>query len=160
MELNTKINSHFENLRDHQLTDTYHYFIFPNFAVSVWADGFHFLRATPHATDPTQCVFDNWWYSPVPTDNCEQVRTINGPMDADSECEHDKFNYGDKSMGVLIDQDMGVTSGQQLGLRSRGFKGVYLSKQEHRIRRYHEVIDEYLEGKRPLDRQSMAEAAE
>jgi len=151
---------HFENLRDHQLTDTYHYFIFPNFAVSVWADGFHFLRARPHATDPTQSVFDNWWYAPVPKDNCEQVRTISGPLDADIECEHDVFNYGDKSMGLLIDQDMGVTSGQQLGLRSRGFSGVYLAKQEHRIRRYHEVIDEYLDGIRPLKGQPMADAAE
>lgn len=151
---------HFANLRDHQLTDTYHYFIFPNFAVSVWADGFHFLRATPHPTDPTKSVFDNWWYAPVPKDNCEQVRTILGPMDADVEVEPDRFNYGDKSMGLLIDQDIGVTGGQQLGLRSRGFKGVYLAKQEHRIRRYHEVIDDYIEGRRPHGGKPVAEAAE
>lgn len=151
---------HFENLRDHQLTDTYHYFLFPNFAVSLWADGFHFLRARPHPTDPTQCVFDNWWYAPVPKDNCEQVRTILGPMDADAECEHDVFNYGEKSLGLLIDQDMGVTTGQQLGFRSRGYVGVYLPKQEHRIRRYHEVIDEYIEGKRPIRGKASAIAAE
>ena len=44
---------------------------------------------------------------------------------------------------------MGVTAGQQLGFRSRGFNGVYLSGQERRIRRYHEVIDDYIEGVRP-----------
>ena len=141
--------THFDNLRDHQLTDTYHYYIFPNFSVSVWAEGFHFLRSRPHPTDPTKCVFDNWWYSPVPKDNCEQVRTIGGLRDADFEVEHEVFEYGEKSMGQLIDQDMGVTKGQQLGFRSRGFKGVYLSHQEFRIRRYHELIDDYIEGRRP-----------
>ncbi|MBT6584167.1 MAG: hypothetical protein HON77_07655, partial [Gammaproteobacteria bacterium] len=35
------------------------------------------------------------------------------------------------------------------GFRSRGFKGVYLSNQEKRIRRYHELIDDYIEGREP-----------
>lgn len=151
---------HFNNLRDHQLTDVYHYFLFPNFAVSVWSDGFHFLRARPHPTDPTKSVFDNWWYAPVPKDNCEQVRTINGMMDADDALEHDVFDYGEKSMTQVMDQDMGVTKGQQLGFRSHGFKGVYLSEQEHRIRRYHELIDEYIEGERPTKGKPTAIAAE
>jgi hypothetical protein len=43
-----------------------------------------------------------------------------------------------------MDQDLSITTGQQLGFRSRGFSGVYLSGQEARVRRYHEVLDEYL----------------
>jgi len=141
--------THFDNLKDHQLTDVYHYTIFPNFAVSVWADSFHFLRARPHPTDPTKCVFDNWYYAPAPEGLETDVLTINGPVARDAEIEHDVFEYGEKSLSPLIDQDMGVTLGQQLGLRSRAFKGVYLSHQEWRIRRYHEVIDEYIDGIRP-----------
>jgi hypothetical protein len=38
---------------------------------------------------------------------------------------------------------------QQTGFRSRGFKGVYLANQESRVRRYHELIDDYIEGRRP-----------
>ena len=38
---------------------------------------------------------------------------------------------------------------QQTGFRSRGFKGVYLANQENRVRRYHELIDDYIEGRRP-----------
>jgi len=38
---------------------------------------------------------------------------------------------------------------QQKGFRSRGFKGVYLSNQENRVRRYHELIDDYIEGRLP-----------
>ena len=51
--------THYDNLYDEQLTDAFHYTLFPNFAVSLWADGFHFLRARPHPTDPEKCVFDN-----------------------------------------------------------------------------------------------------
>ncbi len=139
--------NHFDNLRDHQLTDVYHYFLFPNFAVSLWATGFHFLRARPHPTDPTQSVFDHWWYSPVPIDLETPIYTPNGVFKAGDDVEHEVFNYGEQSLGMLIDQDMGVTTGQQLGFRSRAYTGVYLSGQEARIRRYHEVIDEYIEGK-------------
>jgi hypothetical protein len=38
---------------------------------------------------------------------------------------------------------------QQRGFRSRGFDGVYLSRQETRVRRYHELIDDYIAGKLP-----------
>ncbi len=52
-------------------------------------------------------------------------------------------------MGLGIDQDLSIVTGQQLGFRSRGFEGAYLAGQEARIRRYHEVLDEYLQGVRP-----------
>jgi hypothetical protein len=92
-------------------------------------------------------VFDHWWYSPVPIDLETPIYTPNGVFKAGDDVEHEVFNYGEQSLGMLIDQDMGVTTGQQLGFRSRAYKGVYLSGQEARIRRYHEVIDEYIEGK-------------
>ncbi len=152
--------TYFDDLRDHQLTDTYHYFVFPNFAVSVWAEGFHFLRARPHPTDPEKCVFDNWWYAPAPEGVTTPVNTAAGPVERDAEVEHEVFNFGEKSLGEPIDQDMAVTPGQQLGFRSRAYKGVYLAKQEHRIRRFHEVIDEYIEGKRPAPKRVQAVAAE
>jgi len=36
---------------------------------------------------------------------------------------------------------------QQRGVRSRGFTGAYLSGQEKRISRYHERIDDYIDGR-------------
>ena len=78
----------------------------------------------------------------------------------DAEIEHDVFDYGEKSLGMVMDQDMGLTTGQQLGFRSRGYKGAYLARQEHRIRRYHEIIDEYIEGKRPGPHKNQKQAAE
>ena len=65
---------------------------------------------------------------------------------------HEILQYGDKSVGLAMDQDLSITTGQHLGFRSRGYEGVYLSGQEARVRRYHEVIDEYLQGVRPHGR--------
>ena len=60
------------------------------------------------------------------------------------------LEYGsDVSIGPGIEDDVRVFVTQQRGFRSRGFKGVYLSNQEKRIRRYHELIDDYIEGKEP-----------
>lgn len=135
---------HYDNLRDEQLTDFYHYTLFPNFAVSITADGFHFLRSRPHATDPEQCYLDNWFYGVPPQDNSAPVMTPAGPVAADAECVHEKIDYLEKSVGLGIDQDLSITTGQQLGFRSRGFKDVYLAGQESRVRHFHEMIDRCL----------------
>ena len=140
--------SHYAKIPDEQFTDAFHYTLFPNFAVSVWADGFHFLRARPHPTDPEQCIFDNWWYASQPGSETAPVSTMVGMVDRDADVEHKVFEVGEESMGMTIDQDIAVFTQQQKGFRSRGFKGVYLSNQEGRVRRYHELIDDYIEGRR------------
>jgi len=141
--------THYEKVPLEQLTDAFHYTLFPNFAVSVWADGFHFLRARPHPRDPERCVFDNWWYASQPKLETCQVGTMVGMFERDAETEHEVFEYGERSMGLTIDQDMTVFVEQQKGFRSRGFTGGYLSNQESRVRRYHELINDYIEGRRP-----------
>ena len=59
------------------------------------------------------------------------------------------LTFGEDSIGLAIAEDVAVFVTQQRGVRARGFKGVYLSAQETRIRRYHEMIDDYIEGTRP-----------
>jgi phenylpropionate dioxygenase-like ring-hydroxylating dioxygenase large terminal subunit len=140
--------THYEKVPDEQLTDAFHYTLFPNFAVSLWSDGFHFLRARPHPTDPEQCVFDNWWYSSPASLEPNAVTSGLGGANSE-EAELEVFDYGEGWIGPGIDQDVEVFVKQQRGFRSRGFKGVYLSKQESRIRRYHELIDDYIEGHPP-----------
>ena len=109
-----------------------------NFAVSLWADGFH--CGTPHPTDPEQCLFDNWWYA--------------SPASVAAELDDDQRNrIPDRGwirgrrrqmvdlwrglIGPAIEDDVAVFITQQRGVRSRGFKGAYLSGQEKRISRYH-----------------------
>ncbi|MDG2045640.1 MAG: aromatic ring-hydroxylating dioxygenase subunit alpha [Halioglobus sp.] len=139
---------YFENLNDSQLTDAYHYTLFPNFAVSLWVDGFHFLRARPHPTDPEQCLFDNWWYAPDPEGVSSPVRTTAGLVERGAAVDHEEFEAGTQTMGLTIDQDMSIFPGQQLSMRSRGYRGSYLGGQETRVSRLHELIDDYIEGKR------------
>ena len=137
--------THYKNLRDEQLTDAFHYTLFPNFAVSLWADGFHFLRAKPHPTDPEKCVFDNWWYSSNPEKEIAPVRTTIGISKRGEYADRDFFELGEKSLGQTIDQDTAVFILQQHGLRSRGFNRAYFAGQEKRIRRFHEMIESYFE---------------
>jgi len=142
--------SHYAKIPDAQLTDAFHYTLFPNFAVSVWADGFHFLRARPHRRDPEQCVFDNWWYASVPEGDLRPVNTMLGPVERDAEVVHTVVDYPNHQMGKTINEDIAVFVQQQKGFGSRGFKGVYLARQEERIRRYHELIDDYIHDRRPV----------
>lgn len=138
--------THYKNLRDQQFTDVQHYTLFPNFAVSVWTDGFHFLRARPHPTDPEKCLFDHFWYASQPNKETAPVRTTKGILDRSQYAEREFFNYGEESMGQTIDQDGAIFVLQQQGLRSRGFKGAYYSNQESRVHRFHELIDDYFNG--------------
>ncbi|MEM7218639.1 MAG: aromatic ring-hydroxylating dioxygenase subunit alpha [Pseudomonadota bacterium] len=137
---------HYARVPDQQLTDAFHYTLFPNFAVSLWSDGFHFLRARPHPTDPQQCLFDNWFYaSPGALET-----GLENNHGEEHEVEHRMLAFGgEESIGPAIEDDVRVFVTQQRGFRSRGFKGVYLAKQETRIRRYHELIDDYIEGRLP-----------
>jgi len=140
--------THYDKVPDEQLTDAFHYTLFPNFAVSIWSDGFHFLRARPHPTDPEQCVFDNWWYTSQAASDPNAV-SMGATAGGGVGVEHKVMDYGEGWIGPAIDQDVEVFVKQQKGFRSRGFKGVYLSKQESRIRRYHEIIDDYIDGNPP-----------
>ncbi len=138
--------THYDKIPDEQFTDAFHYTLFPNFAVSLWSDGFHFLRARPHRDDPQQCLFDNWWYaSPAAMES--GFENNHGGAD---EVERTLLEFGDvASIGRGIEEDVRVFVTQQRGFRSRGFQGVYLSQQEMRIRRYHELIDDYIAGRLP-----------
>ncbi len=138
---------HYSNVPNEQLTDAFHYTLFPNFAVSVWADGFHFLRARPHHNDPEQCLFDNWWYS-SPAAIAHKEWVLGTQLEEGPEAEVTMIDHTTESIGPAIEDDLRVFLTQQTGFRSRGYKGVYLSDQEKRIRRYHELIDDYIEGRR------------
>ena len=138
---------HYDSLVDHQLTDSHHYNLFPNCSVTFAADGVLLQRMRPHATDPNKCVFDHWYYgfTPAATEGVLDVATnirIDGK--AGGEVEHEVFDYGDRPMGLIPDQDISITTGQQLGMRSRAFTQPVLSGQEARVAWFHKKIDSYI----------------
>ena len=72
-----------------------------------------------------------------------------GGLKDDREAELVMIDYRSEPIGPGIQEDMGVFLSQQRGFRSRGFRGAYLSAQEKRVRRYHELIDDYIEDRLP-----------
>ena len=140
----------FSRYVDGQLTDHYHYTVFPNLALSMKPDGCIFLRALPHPSDPEKCFFDCWYFTLFPEDSDEYVAaSMAAEVSKDADVPHQRGKLGDVFLGGGIDEDAGVFLAQQKGLRSRGFRGATLARQERRVAWYHQVIDGYLDGSRP-----------
>ena len=123
----------YSQLNDDQLTDDYHYLIFPNLSLNVHADDFWVFRQRPHPTDPDKMYYDIWTYELVPEGAPWPERA-----------KHQAFKHGDKSIGLVLDQDASNLPHVQAGMNSRGFRGLWIGTQELRIRHFHKVIDDYL----------------
>jgi phenylpropionate dioxygenase-like ring-hydroxylating dioxygenase large terminal subunit len=125
----------YSRLNDDQLTDDYHYLIFPNVTLNVHADDLMLFRQRPHPTDPNRMLYDVWTFELVP-DGEEPPRRP----------RHQTFRHGDKSIGLVLDQDAQNLPGVQAGMNSDAFKGLWIGSQELRIRHFHKVIDDYVYG--------------
>lgn len=135
----------YSRFHDDQLTDHYHYTIFPNISFSLKPDGCIWLRADPHPTDPERCVFDMWYFTWFPDGKTEYFSyTMAETVDMTKPVEHRRGKVGEFSCGPAIDQDVAIWSSQQRGLRSRGYSGGHLSGQESRVRFFHDTIDRWL----------------
>ena len=141
---------HFETLMDDELTDYFHHTLFPNVTLTATPDGLHFYRTEPDRDDPEWCTFDYWYMVPRQAGQTE-VPTLYG-MRPCAEAEHEVVVFGetksDHLLGDFLEQDLSVAVTQQRGFRSRAYADAYLSGQESRIRRFHEVLNDYLEGRR------------
>ncbi|MDE2404858.1 MAG: aromatic ring-hydroxylating dioxygenase subunit alpha [Sphingomonadales bacterium] len=141
---------HFEKLSDEELTDQFHHTCFPNFTITGTPEGLHVFRTEPDPEDPNWSTFDYWYLSPEIEGQAE-VPTLYG-MRPWVEAEHETALFGlaeaKIAQGDFLSQDLAVAVSQQQGLRSRGHDDAYLSEQETRIRRFHEVINDYIEGRR------------
>src|SRR5690606_35508690 len=54
--------SQYANLTDDQLSDYYHYTLFPNMSFTMAAEAYQILRPMLHPTDPEKCLFDHWYF--------------------------------------------------------------------------------------------------
>ena len=61
---------------------------------------------------------------------------------ADAPYEFVKF--GQKSLGRTADQDLSIAAAQQKGLASAGFRQFNMCRQERRVQRFHEVLNDYV----------------
>ncbi len=135
----------FSSYSDEQLTDNYHYTVFPNISFSMKPDGCIWLRATPHPTDPQKSFFDMWYLTLFPAGVSEYWSNSMGDwVSLDHVVEHEVGVAGEVSCGPGIDQDVAIWQTQQQGLRSRGYRDDYLPWQERRVRYFHDTIDRHL----------------
>jgi phenylpropionate dioxygenase-like ring-hydroxylating dioxygenase large terminal subunit len=135
----------YANLTDDQLSDYYHYTLFPNMSFTMAAESYQILRPMPHPTDPEKCLFDHWYFV-RPAKGETEVGTPLGMLPLNPG-PHEVFKHGEQSMGFVADQDLSVAIAQQRGFHSRGYSDSYLADQESRVRRYHEVINDYIAGR-------------
>ncbi len=135
----------FSTYHDAQLTDHWHFTIFPNLSFSLKPDGNIWLRARPHETDPEKCYFDMWYMTLFPKGTTQYYSQSMGEMvDLTVPAPHLQGKWGDVSMGPGIDQDVSVWEVQQRGLHSRGYRRDYLSGQEDRVRYFHENLARWM----------------
>lgn len=123
----------YSELNDDQLTDDYHYLIFPNITLNVHADDLMLFRQRPHPTDPDKMFFD-----------LQNFRLLKKDEERPQRPQHRQFRHGEKSLGLVLDQDAYNLPGVQAGMHSAGFQGLWLGDQELRIRHFHKVIDDYV----------------
>ena len=128
----------FSELNDDQLTDDYHYMIFPNVTLNTHADDLMLFRQRPHPEDPDKMFYDIWVFELPDGEKDDPAVEYRRPR-------HQHFKHGDKSIGLVLDQDAFNLPNVQRGMHSAGFPGLFLGKQELRIRHFHHVIDQYLE---------------
>jgi hypothetical protein len=128
--------------------------IFPNIAFGASADSFSVFRWLPHPDDPEKCFFDMWSMAyPVEGESEFVNRTALNPI-AIEEAEFDfrEYNNGEGVQDLsdqVVYQDWQLNAGQKSGWRSRGYQEPYLAAQETRVRRFHEILNDYLAGNPP-----------
>ena len=143
---------HYEHMNDEELTDSPHTVVFPNVTLSFLPDNLLFFRTEPHPDDPNKCTFDLWLMA-YPVAGHTEVESIMAGVRPFEEAELEIRDFDD-GRGVpeirdqIVYQDMQLAEGMQRGLRSQGYVDAYLAGQETRVRFFHEVLNDYLEGRR------------
>ncbi|MCG8588585.1 MAG: aromatic ring-hydroxylating dioxygenase subunit alpha [Proteobacteria bacterium] len=122
------------DLNDDQLSDDYHYTIFPNISLNILGDELWIFRHWPHPSDPDRMTFDFQIYRPVPEG---QARP---PRPETQRGQGAQFSLNNE----VLDQDARNLPGVQRGMHSEGFEGSWLSDQERRIRHFHHTLDQML----------------
>lgn len=126
----------YSRMNDDQLTDDYHYTIFPNVTMNVHADDLMLFRQRPHPDDPNKMLFDYWMFE-LPGSDFDWAG-YERPV-------HRRFKHGDGSLGLVVNQDAYNLPFVQKGMNSAGFPGLWLGEQELRLRHFHKTLDDYIE---------------
>ncbi|MDA0339754.1 MAG: hypothetical protein O2910_07965, partial [Proteobacteria bacterium] len=140
----------YQNLRDDQLSDTYHYTVFPNVSWNVTSEGINGFRYRPHPTDPNLSYYDLIIMrhcapgDPKPDYTHRVIKVDDLPNSYRDVLDMDMHPIISK----VLEQDGSNLGAVQRGLSSDGFRGMELCDQELRVRHFHKVLEEYVNGER------------
>jgi phenylpropionate dioxygenase-like ring-hydroxylating dioxygenase large terminal subunit len=122
----------YKDLSDDQLSDDYHYMIFPNFTMNIYGETMLLFVSRPHPSDPNKMLYDLMNFAHLEPDQPWQMP------------EHQTYAHGQLSLGLVLDQDAHNLPRVQDGMNSRAYDGLILGTQELRIRHFHKVLMDYV----------------
>ena len=124
----------YKHLNDDQLSDDYHYTIFPNWTMNIYADAMMLFLSRPHPTDPNKMYWDLQFY--MHPDPAQPVP---------ERPERTQHKYDEVDLGEVLNQDAYNLPHVQAGMNSDAFEGLILCAQEVRIVAFHKAWADYVE---------------
>ena len=125
----------YKTLSDEQLTDDYHYTIFPNSQFNTYAEGAMVFVSRPHPTDPNKMFYDLQFYT----------HPEHGKPAVDAEnryLSNDQLDMGDAFLNEVLLQDAFNLPHVQAGMQSDAFEALRIGEQECRVAFFHKVLME------------------
>lgn len=102
----------FSNLNDDQLSDDYHYCVFPNVTLNTHATNYMMFTQRPHPEDPNKCFYDLQMFSlPSDKDNkrVNQAQEV-GESNAPAYMEGVESEDTNSNIAPGVDDEMGLSS--------------------------------------------------
>jgi len=122
----------YRDLSDDQLSDDYHYMIFPNVTMNIYGETMLLFVSRPHPSDPNRMYFDLMNFAHLEPGQPWQLP------------EHRTYTHGQISLGLVLDQDAYNLPRVQEGMQSAAFEGLVLGAQELRIRHFHKTLMDFV----------------
>ncbi len=132
------LGADFSDLNDAQLTDDFHYTIFPNITLNIFGRSAWLFRHRPHPTDPNRMFFD--FFNLLRAPSAQIPRAAHSDHVGSDDLVLEPVGGG----GELMAQDIYNLPRIQAGMNSAAFQGLHLSDQEIRIRHFHRTLDDYI----------------
>lgn len=142
----------YDTLTDSQLSDAYHYLVFPSLHFNLFPEFYVAMRYRPHPDgDPEKMYYDFIMCAPLaPGETVPEYehRVVRGGAEAVG----DVLQWGVRQHPVVnqvLGEDVGLVEHVQRGQRSLGFDGPILGRDERRLAHFHGNLDALIQG-RPL----------
>ena len=158
--------SNYDMLTDDQLMESWSYSVFPNWTINVQDTVLMLQFWRPHKSDPEKLIYNIMMFFPR-TNNPSKAMvdiaemgnkdtiTVASPDDRPAR----KCTTDGADLGHVLNQDYQQVPLQQIGLRSRGFKGMRFGGEEIRLRHFHAFVDDYIAvGEKRLKAENKSDA--